>query len=440
MDDTTFDAIVIGGGSAGLSFARTASDRGAKIALVERDTLGGTCVNRGCVPKKMLWTVARTLREMSGLAGTGIVNSVPAVDLHTLKKRRDSKIGEIVDSYAGKLESCGVARVQGTARLERHGDATSVSVGDTTLRAPHVVLATGGRPARPAFDGAGLCDVSDDVFGWTAVPPRLVVVGAGYIGCEFAAIHAALGSEVTLVSDVETVLTEFSDPLRSVAADNLRAQGVTLHLGREPRSVVRDGEGFRITLDNGGILDADKVLLATGRDTNLDVLGDLRDRIDITEGGHIATDCLTTSRPGLHAIGDCADRLPLTPVAIDDGRVLAERLFGDGAARPCDLDRVATTAFLLPPVAEVGRKDTLKRKDTSTPLENTVFGGTACDFWAYGTDRGGLSAVALVGDGVAEAIGIAAQLIAAGHPTSHFDRALPVHPTMAEGLLTAPYC
>jgi len=435
MTSTEFDAIVIGGGSGGLSFAQNAAAKGETIALIECDRLGGTYVNRGCMPKKMVWTVARTIRDLAGLCAKGNVTGQARVDLAALSRQRRARIDEIVESYGEKPDHAGVTRIKGTARLS----GGRVVVNDHRLSAERVVLATGGRPARPPFDGADLCDVGDDTLAWTAVPRRLAIVGAGYIGCEFAAIQAAFGAKVTLISDTYAVLTEFSKGLQKIAAGNLRAQGVTLTLGCKPTDVTTIKDGLRLTLDDGAVMTFDEVLLATGRAIKTRVLGDLAGRVTLTDSGHFATDDgLCTSHPNLYAVGDCADRLSLTPVAVDDWRVLAERRFGNGADL-VSLELVASAAFLLPPVAETVQRDLLSENNTSTPPKNAVLQNDSCDFWAFGGNDGTLAAVSLVGDGAPEAIGIAAQPIAAHHPMRRFHRALPVHPTMTEGLLSAPY-
>lgn len=436
MTRTEFDAIVIGGGSGRLPFAQSAAARGARIALIERDRLGGTRVHRRCVPKKMLWIAARTLHDLAGLSANTNVMGQARVDKATLSRQRCTKIYGIVEYYGEKLGHAGVTRIKGTARVA----GGQVSVDGQLLSAECISLATGGRPAHPSCDGADLCDISDDALAWTTVARRLAIIGGRYIGCELAVLQAAFGAEVTLISDADTVLTEFSKGWQKIGADNLLAQEVTPTLGCKTTEVTATHGELRLTLDDGAVLTFDNVLLATGRDVNTDVLGDLGGRVTLTNFHFATDDSLLTSNPNpnQYAVGDCADHLPLTHFAVDDGRVLAERLFGNGAD-PVSRDLVATAAFLLPPVAETGQRDLLSQNNTSTPLKNAVLQNDSCDFWAYGSNDGTLPAVSLLSEGAPEAIGIAAQLIAAHHSIRQFANALPVYPTMTEGLLTAPY-
>ena len=429
---TNWDAIVIGGGSGGIAFARTAAGNGAKVLLVERDALGGTCVNRGCVPKKMLWSAANSLHEVGEMCRAGVLSCETRVDLKRLLELRQEKIAKIRDSYADTLDDCSATLIRDEARIDGPG---RVTVDGQLHEAGAVVVATGGRPSRIDIPGADLADTSDDALVWDAVPGRLLVIGGGYIGCELAAIHAAFGSDVTIVNDKDRVLTEFSDGPARVAQRNMELQGIEMMMGTKPERIERegDGDGLRVSFTEGAPRVFDKVLMATGRSANTDVLGALADEVELTEGGTIRTDddFQSTSR-GLYAIGDVGSRLPLTPVAIADGETLARNLFGAGEA-PIDLRHVATSAFVLPPVGEVGQPDGHAQSDCFPPLSDAIKSDQPHAFWGLARDEGGsLSGVSIVGQGAHEAIGWAAQTLLHHPDAASMQRALAVHPSDAE--------
>ncbi|SDE31416.1 dihydrolipoyl dehydrogenase family protein [Limimaricola pyoseonensis] len=429
--DTSYDAIVIGGGSAGLSFARHAAGLGAKVALIERGKLGGTCVNRGCVPKKMLWTVADALWRAGGLTRSGLLGPTPQVDMERLCAARADKLQSIRDSYRGKLSEAGVTVIEDEAAMSAPGEVT---VQGEKLHAPRIVLATGGHPIRPKMEGAELAETSDDVLEWTALPGSMVVIGGGYIGCEMAAIHAALGARVTLVTDTDRVLTEFSENAAKVGQRNMQAQGIRIIAGCAPAALRAVEDGLELALDSDTTIRAEKVVAATGRAPNLGVLGALQERVKLSDKGVIEIDeCFETSLPGLHAVGDCADRLPLTPVAVADGETLARQLFGEHRD-PVALRDVATTAFVLPPVGEVGQpaQGTIFEEEESTPLAAGVRADGPQDYWGLGGSEAAVTSVSLVGEGAQEAVAWAGQMLLHRPDRARMLRALGVHPTLSE--------
>lgn len=429
--DTDYDAIVIGGGSAGLSFARHAAGLGRKIALIERDKLGGTCVNRGCVPKKMLWTVADALHRGTGLTRAGLLGPTPQVAMPRLCAARAAKLEGIRQSYRDKLHEAGVTLIEETAELTAPGEVT---IQGQRLRAPRIVLATGGHPIKPDMPGAELACDSDEVLNWTELPRAMAIIGGGYIGCEMAAIHAAMGVRVTLVTDTERVLTEFSEKAALVGQANMQAQGIRIVTSCTPEAVRRGDDGLELVLDADTVLSVDKVVAATGRAPNLEALGDLKARVALTEKGVIRIDeRFETSLPGLHAVGDCADRLPLTPVASSDGETLALQLFGDYRS-PVDLRHVATSAYVLPPVGEVGQpsKEAIFEESTVSPLSAALRSDAAQDYWGLGGSEAAVTSVSLVAEGAHEAIGWAAQMLLHRPDRATMRRALGVHPSTAE--------
>lgn len=426
----TFDAIVIGGGSAGVAFAKEAAGLGASVGLFERDKLGGTCVNRGCVPKKMMWTVADTLQDTANLAAEGIIKCPAQLDMAALVKRRDARIADIVQSYQDQLDEAGVTHIEGTAALHAGG---RVSVGDESYRSERIILATGAHPAPLEIGGANLMATSDDVFGWTEVPARLVVIGGGYIGTEMAGIFRAYGSDVTLVAHGARVLSEFSEGSQKIATENLKKAGVTLMPETEPTSVVRRGDALHVTLKDGNTLIADRVLNATGRDPNLGFFDgiELPERAD--HGPLKVGDHFRTSAHGIYAVGDIADRLPLTPVAREDGKVLTQQLFGDADVVPVDLAYVATFAFVFPPVREVGDIDSIDEITTFTAMEAMLDNSGLAEGWAlHRDDSDALGGVVVIGHAAAEVVSWAAQAVLAGTTRETMRRAVSVHPSKAE--------
>lgn len=431
MVDTEYDAIVIGGGSAGLSFARHAADLGAKVALIERAELGGTCVNRGCVPKKMLWTMADALHRSAGLTRAGLLGPVPQVDLARFCAARGDKLESIRQSYRDKLREAGVTLIEDTAELTAPGEVT---ISGQRLHAPRVVLATGGRPVKPDMEGAELACDSDAVLNWTALPRDMAIIGGGYIGCEMAAINAALGVRVTLVTDTDRVLTEFSEPAAKVGQANMVAQGIRIITGCTPEAVRKGEDGLKLVLDAETTLKVEKVVAATGRAPNLEALGDLKERVALTDKGVVKVDeSFETSLPGLHAVGDCADRLPLTPVASSDGETLARQLFG-AHRPPVELRYVATTAFILPPVAEVGQpaKEAIFEGNALAPLSAALRADAPQDYYGLGGSEQAVTSVSLVAEGAHEAIAWAAQMLLHRPDRDSMRRALGVHPSTSE--------
>ncbi|MGR3463485.1 dihydrolipoyl dehydrogenase family protein [Limimaricola sp.] len=432
--DTEYDAIVIGGGSAGLSFARHAAGLGRKVALIERAELGGTCVNRGCVPKKMLWTVADALHRGSGLTRAGLFGATPRVDMERLCALRGAKLETIRQSYRDKLEEAGVTLIEDVAELTAPGEVT---ISGRRLHAPRIVLATGGRPVKPDMEGAHLACDSDAVLNWTVLPRAMAIIGGGYIGCEMAAIHAALGVRVTLVTDTDRVLTEFSETAAKLGQANMEAQGIRIVTGCTPEAVRETDDGLELVLDAETSLAVEKVVAATGRAPNLEALGGLAKRVALTDKGVVKIDeGFETSLPGLHAVGDCADRLPLTPVASGDGETLAQQLFGEHRP-PVDLCHVATTAYVLPPLGEVGQpsKEAIFEEKTLSPLSAALRADAPQHYYGLGGSESAITSVSLVADGAHEAIGWAAQLLLHRPDRAAMRRVLGVHPSTSEEVM-----
>lgn len=436
------DAIVIGGGSAASAFARGAAGFGARVLLIERGHLGGTCVNRGCVPKKLLWIASRTAGGIADLARVGIAADAcaGAIDYAVLHRRIDDELTALRASFAAALAHAGVAVLRGEAEVR---DAKTVRVDGVDYACETLVLATGARPTRIAVDGAGLMSVSDDVFAWSTLPSRLLIVGGGYVGCEFAAIYAALGVDVTLVTHGDRVLERFDADAVDVVTRNLRNRGVDLRMNAGLDRVARvEGDALEVGFGDGSIGTWDRVLCATGRKPALDCAIALGDRLEKGANGALAVDDrLCTSVPGVHAIGDVAARIPLTPVATRDGAALASILYGHGGT-VADLSTVASTVFVHPEIAQVGAfgQEHPAVGCHVDPLERGVLrAARGCEgevFQKVSVDAGGrVAGAVLVGDGASEVIAWCAASIGAGLPADALASAVPIHPSYAEELV-----
>lgn len=435
MAQATYDSIVIGGGSAGMAFATAAAKLGARILMIERAELGGTCVNRGCVPKKILWAAGQMARATQAAASQKIATKT-VVDYQALIAKRDAHIADIRGIYADNLDDAGVTLVRGQAVIN---DGLSVDVDGMTYRADHIILACGGRPAEMDIPGADLLSNSNDVLGWERRPDRITIIGGGYIGCEFAAIFHALGSDVTLVHDGPHVLDTFPKDLALHVQSGLKASGIRVQTDDGVTAVSQTGMSLEYKCDSGLTDTTDAVVAAAGRTPNIDQLGQLADSLVTADSGALAiSGRFETSEPGIYAIGDIADRLPLTPVATADGTALAHMLHGQGADA-VDLDLVATTTFVYPPAAFVGDTDseTLRSSDI-TPLAQNVLspGDRNTDFYQINADADELTGVAIAAHGAEDIIAMAAALIAAKAPVQSLTNATPVHPSFAEEFFT----
>ena len=347
-----FDLVVIGGGSGGLAGAFRAASHGAKVALLEPQALGGTCVNAGCVPKKALWLAAEMGRKLGLARQLGFATEPGPLDWPTFIAHRQRYIGNIHDSYRRRLEQAGIAVLPMRGSLR---DANTVACGEGVyLRARHILLATGGHALRPPVPGAELGQTSDDFFGWVEAPRRVAVVGGGYIGVELAGVLQALGSQVELLVRGDRLLKGFDGELAGVLAEDYRQSGIGVHLECEVDGLERSGEAVLAQATGLDGQDFDAVLFATGRAPNTTGLGLEGAGVELDRSGHIAVDARhDTSVEGIHAVGDVTDGPALTPVAIAAARRLMDRLFA-GRDRPLDPDNIPSVVFSHPPMGMVG--------------------------------------------------------------------------------------
>jgi glutathione reductase (NADPH) len=349
-----YDLIVIGGGSGGLACAQRAADHGARVLLAESGKLGGTCVNVGCVPKKVMWNAAQLAHAAHDAVDYGFDLSLARLDWAQLVARREAYIARLNGIYEQNLAKRKVELVRGRARLTGTGQ---VQIGAARFDAAQIVIATGGQPLWPAIPGAELGLSSDGFFALQSRPNGVAIVGSGYIAVELAGIFSALGSHVTLVIRHERVLRHFDAMLGEGLMKIMRDEGVEIITGAVPAALQRNGgQAMRLQLADGRELGPfDTCIWAVGRNGNTAELGLEPLGVQRDTAGHIIVDAYQqTNISGLHAIGDVTGRAPLTPVAIAAGRRLADRLFGGLEGRKLDYDNIPTVIFSHPPIGTVG--------------------------------------------------------------------------------------
>ncbi len=449
MTKRQYDVVVLGGGSGGLAAAFRAVAHGAKVAMLEPSALGGTCVNVGCVPKKAMWLAADLAERIALASALGFdVPAQPSLVWPQLLQRRQQYIDNIHASYRKRLDETGVAHI---ARRGRLLDAQTVECDDgTRLHAKHIVVATGSHAVKPELPGAELGGVSDDFFALQAAPPRVAIIGGGYIAVELAGVLHALGSEVALLVRGQRLLGGFDAELAGQLAENLRMQGVAVSFGCKVQALERNGGRIRAQLSDG-LADAafDTVLFATGRAPNTRGLGLETAGVVLDEHGAIAVDaCQNTSVPGVFAVGDVTGRAMLTPVAVAAARRLMDRLHGGEPEARLDYDNVPSVVFSHPPFGSVGLSEEAARArfDMVTtyhsrfrPMVQALGGGqgrTVFKLVCAGEDEK-VVGIHLLGEGADEILQGFAVALKAGVTLRQMRETVAIHPTSAEEVVLA---
>lgn len=441
-----FDLIAIGGGSGGLAVAERAAQLGRRVALVDPNPLGGTCVNSGCVPKKLMWFAAHAAETVRDSAGLGLRASLDGIDWPTLAARRDALLAELNGYWAEHLVTLGVVHLAGRARFV---DAHTVEVDGARFSADHLVVATGSAPIVPSVPGAELGITSDGFFALREQPRRVAIVGGGYIGVELAGVLRGLGSEVTLFALEPRVLPPFDPLIGETLGETLAGQGVELHLQTAVAALEQAANGLTVvTADGARLVGFDQVIWAVGRRPNTAGLGLDRTGLGVSRSGHLDVDPDgRTDVSGIYAIGDVVTGPALTPVAIHQGRRLAELLYDPQHARPVGHAHVPTVVFSHPPAGAIGLTepqacarfaDVRVYETRFEPLGRALRehrAPTALKLVCAGADEK-VVGIHAIGDGVDEMLQGFAVALNLGVTKSQLDRTVAIHPTSAEELVT----
>ncbi|MGA0610981.1 glutathione-disulfide reductase [Caldimonas sp. KR1-144] len=441
MDDDDFDLITLGAGSGGVAASRRAAAHGARVAIIEAGRVGGTCVLRGCVPKKLLMYAAQygdALREASGYGW--VTGDAAGFEMARWQAAKTAETARLEQIYRDLLAASGVTLIEGRARLAGPG---VVEVGGRRLRAKQVLIATGSAPVRDSIPGIEACATSDDLLDLQSLPGHAAVVGGGYIALEFASMLSRLGVQVSLFYRDRLPLRGFDEDLRQRAAAALQAAGIDLHPRCAPVRVARAGDAFLLIAPDERVREFPFVLNATGRRANTHDLGLETVGVMADAFGALPVDAhLRTAAPGVFAIGDVTNRRNLTPVAIAEGRALADTLFG-GQDRRIDLEHVASAVFMLPPIGTIGPGESeLVARGRSLrvfeadfrPMRQTFFGGQERSYMKLLVDAADdrVLAVHMLGADAPEIVQSLAVALSAGATKADFDRTMAVHPTAAE--------
>ncbi|HEX2672431.1 MAG TPA: glutathione-disulfide reductase [Polyangiaceae bacterium] len=443
-----FDYLVIGGGSGGLASARRAAEYGAKVALIESSELGGTCVNVGCVPKKVMWNASEIAEALHSAAGYGFDVTLQGHDFAGLCQRREAYIARMRGNYEKNLAKDGVEVVRGRGALL---SANRVQVGERAFEAKHVLIATGSAATLPDIPGAALGSSSDGFFALRNLPRSALIVGAGYIAVELAGVLRGLGCEVTLAMRHERPLRGFDAMLGDALREALENSGVHVRLSASVASVATNSSGERVvTLEGGQTLPPVEALFwAIGRHANTAGLGLEAAAVRTDRDGHVVVDeWQNTTSPGVYAIGDVTGRATLTPVAIAAGRRLSDRLFGGKPQSKLDYADIPSVVFSHPPIGSVGLSESDARatygeavKIYSTRFTNMFYAVTEHKALTHmklvcvGPDER-VVGVHVIGRGADEIVQGFAVAVKMRATKADFDRTVAIHPTASEELVT----
>ena len=438
------DLFVIGAGSGGVRAARMAAQSGARVAIADPAPLGGTCVNVGCVPKKLYSIAAHYAESFEESHGYGWVGPAPTLDWATLKANRAREISRLNAIYESVLTGPGATIVRSRARVVGPHE---VEVNGTVHRTHRILIATGAWPVVPQVPGAELAITSNEIFDVPEFPRRLVVVGAGYIACEFASIFQGLGAQVTQLCRGEQILRGFDDDVRHFLAAEMGKKGVALRTGVHMKSIAREGGALRVTLDGGATLLADQVLYATGRAPRTAGLGLAEIGVALSPKGAVIVDeQLRSSVDSVYALGDVIDRVHLTPVALAEAMALVDHLYGKDQRR-MSYEYVPTAVFTHPSVGTVGLSEHAAReryrdvrvyRSDFKPLKHTLSGSSERTLMKLVVDAASDRVVGLhmVGDEAGEIVQGFAVALKAGATKAVFDATIGIHPTAAEEFVT----
>ena len=440
-----FDVFVIGAGSGGVRAARMAAGEGARVAIADDHALGGTCVNVGCVPKKLYTYASHFSHDFENAKGFGWTLGSADFDWPTLVANKKKEISRLNGIYANLLNNSGAQIIRGYACLK---DANTVTVNGIDYTAKRIVIATGGTPNIPDVDYSDLLISSDDIFDLVEFPKRLLVVGAGYIALEFACIFQGLGSQVQVSYRGDLIMRSFDEDVRRFVDQEMCKQGIEMNYQSQVNNVSRqDDQSLLVTFADGSTKVVDQVLMAIGRNPRLAGIGLDKLGIETTTSGTIAVnENFQTNIKNIYALGDVTGGIELTPVALAEAMVLVNHWYGDGTKR-MDYDLIPTAVFTQPNVGTIGLTEhqakekhnniTIYRSDFK-PMKHTLSGSDERSFMKLIVDASTDKVVGLhiVGEGAGEMLQGFAVAIKAGATKADFDATIGIHPTSAEELVT----
>ena len=446
MQKQHYDLIAIGGGSGGLAVAKQAAAYGKKVAIIEASRLGGTCVNNGCVPKKVMWYAADIAHAVDDAAAFGIPAQRGQTDWSKLVAAREQYIGNINRYWNKYVGDSGIDRIDGYASFV---NADTVSVNGQYYTADHIVIATGGQPIVPPLPGAELGITSDGFFRLQHQPQRVAVIGGGYIAIELSGVLAALGSQVSVVALEDRLMERFDPMISDVVEQEMLRQGVQVHTGFKASGLSQTAEGIVVRSNDKTIAAFDTVIWAVGRRPNtaglaLDAAG-----VNMLPNGIVPVDeCENTNVSGIYAIGDITGKVPLTPVAIAAGRKLADRLFGNKPISKVEYDNIPSVVFAHPPIGTVGITEAEARQQYGnnvrvyqtefTPMRHALSEHrqvTAMKLVCAGEEEK-IVGIHMIGEGVDEMLQGFAVAVKMGARKADFDNTIAIHPGSAEELVT----
>ncbi len=444
MTNYDFDLFVIGAGSGGVRASRMAAGFGARVAVAESSRLGGTCVNLGCVPKKLMVYASAFSAAAEDARGFGWTVPRPTFDWATLIANKDREIARLNGIYRELLEGAGVRIMEGRARLR---DRHTVDVDGTVVTAERILISTGGHPFKSEIPGNELSITSDQIFHLERQPEHIVIAGGGYIAVEFAGILNGMGSEIQLVYRGPLFLRGFDDDVRSTLAEEMRTQGIDLRFETLINRIDRSENGLAATINHGEVLEVDQVLSAMGRLPNTAGLGLEEIGVELSDrGAVVVNEYLESSVPGIYALGDCIDRIALTPVALAEGMALAETLFNDNPT-VVDYTTIPSAVFSQPPIGTVGLTETEARdqgfdvvifRSTFKPMIHTLSGRDERTMMKMVVDKPSdrVLGIHMVGSDAGEIVQGMAIALKAGATKATFDATIGIHPTAAEEFVT----
>lgn len=446
MNMQHYNLIAIGAGSGGLAVAEQAAAYGKKVAVIDGGPIGGTCVNDGCVPKKVMWYAAQLAHAVDDANGFGVPATRGDTDWDRLVNAREQYIGNINNYWHSYVNDSGIDYIEGYARFV---DATTVTVNGRLYTADHIVIATGGSPIVPPLPGAELGISSDGFFNLQQLPRKVAIIGGGYIGVELSGMLQALGSDVSLFAMEDSLLAQFDPMISEQLQAQMRSSGIEVHTAFLVDALEQTETGITVHSANRQLDDFDTVIWAVGRRPNTHRLGLDAAGVKTQPNGVIPVDEHgSTSIGGIYAVGDVIGRTCLTPVAIAAGRKLADRLFNSEAYSPLEYENIPTVVFAHPPIGTVGLNEAEARlrygnnvkvySSRFTPMRYALSkhgAGSAMKLVCAGSDEK-VVGIHLIGDGVDEMLQGFAVAVNMGATKADFDRTIAIHPSSAEELVT----